>query len=113
MSTFFAPEFEGCICITSGDDKGILVSNINCDGSRIRNLAGATIEWALADNDGVVVANGNFVQPVDADYVTFVLPNATTTTLGGYYKYQVRYIDAGGFVTTLACGCIFIKKCVI
>ncbi len=113
MADFFAPEYENCICITSGDDKAIVVSNLNCDGNRIRNIAGVTIEWAIAGSDGSIVANGTFVQPIDSDFVSFVIPAATTSLLGGKYTYQVRMTDLSGLKTTLACGCIFIKKCVL
>lgn len=112
MADFFAPEYENCICITAGDDKAIFISNLNCDGSRIRNLAGTTIEWGLADSNGNIVASDTFVQGFDQDYITFILTNAITSVLGGKYSYHVRTTDAGGFVTTLGCGCIFIKKCV-
>lgn len=110
--SFYAPEFENCMCVTAGDDKGILISNLNCDGSRIRNLAGVTVEYGFADNTDAIAYSNTFVQPVDQDYVSFVVPSATTATLGGKYTYQVRITDLNGTVTTIGCGCIFIKKCV-
>jgi hypothetical protein len=106
---------EKCLCITSGDTIGLVASNLNCDNSRVRNLAGSTVAWAVKNEITGLGISGGFVQATDVDFVSVVLSAAQTAGLGGVYQYQIRVTDASGNVTTLncGCGCLVVNKSII
>lgn len=114
MAEYYAREGYGerCICAVSGDTVGLVSSNLNCDGARIRNLAGATIDWAIA-KDGVIALQGSQLQSVDTDYITVLLSSIQTAPLGGEYRFQVRATDNNGNVTTIGCGCVFFNESIL
>lgn len=111
--SYYATEIENCICMMAGDTLALAANNTNCDGTRIQNIAGSTIDWAIADYSGNTLLSGSIVQPVDADYVTVPLTSAQTATLGGKYQYQITVTNLNGEVMTVSCGCIFVKKSLI
>lgn len=112
MPNYFATNTEDCICGTAGDDIGFAISNLNCDGSRIRDITTGDIHWALGFEGDIVLEN-TFRPANNADYVTFRIGNTDTADLGGRYDLHVRFEGDDGYISTIQCTCLNINLCVI
>ncbi|RII32861.1 hypothetical protein D2A34_21950 [Clostridium chromiireducens] len=100
----------------SGDSRNLIINVVDENNSSI-NLTGATVEWALINNDLVLIKksinSGITISNATGGQFKIEITSSDTDNLSGNYRHLARVTTADGRSSIVISGTIKIEKSLI